>query len=345
MIMNERKLKILEAIVLDYIATAEPISSRTVSKKFNIGLSSATIRNEMSDLEEMQLIKQPHVSAGRIPSDKGYRLYVDNLMSRKVLNGEELNFLYEIIGKNIENLDLLMQETAKAISLITNYTTFASEPVIKKMVVRHLQLVPFDTNHLAMVLVTDSKVIRNFQIKVDFDADISTLSNMSLILNHFLEGKSIDNIDIKTIKTKLKSMDTEGNYLLRIFDEIIVNIMSETEIEVFTSGVRNILRFPEFSDLDKAETIFQTLEQKDILVTLLGKNNDENVSIIIGDENSFEQMKDCSIIRAGYQIGDRLQGAIGLLGPTRMDYSQVVSVLYEIENAIGKVIYSLRSGP
>jgi heat-inducible transcriptional repressor len=344
MILNDRKLKILEAIINDYIATAEPIGSRTIAKKYDIGLSSATIRNEMSDLEEMGFIVQPHASAGRVPSDKGYRLYVDSLMNYRDLTNEESFFLHNIISNNINQIDYLMQETAKAIALMTKYTTIVSEPQTKKTKLKHLQLVPLDSNSIIMVLVTDSKVVKNYLLKTSNAPSYEALNNMSIILNHSLSGCTLDEMDIESIQKALLQTGVDTDVIFPILDEIINTIKTENDIHVYTSGVKNILAYPEFSDLEKAKAVFQALEEKDILITLLGKDNSDHVKVVIGNENNIVQMKDCSIIRANCKLGDQIYGSIGIIGPTRMNYSQVVSILHGIEKNINLVLKALCGG-
>jgi heat-inducible transcriptional repressor len=346
MVLNERKLKILQAIINDYIATAEPISSRSIAKKYNIGLSSATIRNEMSDLEELGLIIQPHISSGRIPSDKGYRLYVDNLMRAKALNENERELLLNIVKANINRINNLMQETAKAVALITKYTAIASEPFINAPTIKHIQLAPFDSDSIIMILITDAKVVKYFHIKMPDAPDFYTLSNMSLYLNGCLAGKNIDEINAVEITETLKSLGPEGEYLAQIIDSIINNIAKEMEVEIYTSGAKNILAYPEFSDIDKAKSIFQTLEEKDVLIELLSadrKNRKSEIRIMIGGENSVEQMKECSVVSAGYQIGDKLFGSVGILGPTRMNYARAVSTLRQVEKTINAFLRSLEA--
>lgn len=345
MVLNERKLKILQAIITDYIATAEPIGSRTIAKKFDIGLSSATIRNEMSDLEEMGLIIQPHTSAGRIPSDKGYRLYVDTLMNLKTLSDASHDFLYETIMSNIENIDNLMKETAKAISYLTKYTAIATEPLARKTIIKHVQLVPVDDTSIVMVLVTNPKNVGNFHLKINTYIDNDMLLSMSVLLNKLLAGKSQLEIDRNYILSCLDVAGQEGQLLKDLLDDILKNILKETEIDIYTRGVRNILSFPEFSDLNRAKSVFQALEERDILITLLDNEEAKNINIVIGQENSIEQMKNCSIIKAGFYIKNNFYTSIGILGPTRMDYAQVISVLSGIENILKNVIRGISNDP
>lgn len=341
MILNERKIKILEALINDYIATGEPIGSRTIAKKYDLGISSATIRNEMSDLEEMGFILQPHASSGRIPSDKGYRLHVDRFNKYRELTQEETVYLKEIILNNINHMEYLMKETAKAISILTNYITIVSEPELKKITINHIHLMPMDKNSIVLVLITANKLIKNHIINVDKVPNINTLNELSAILNKLLKGNNVEDI----LNININDIKKEGTTFSNILDDILKAIFDilthEENVEVYTSGVNNILAFPEFSDIKKAKSIFKTFEEKEILITLLDKNNSDNIQVVIGSENSLEQMKDCSIIRANYKLGNQSLGTIGIIGPTRMDYYQVSSVLNGIVKNINSVLYPI----
>ncbi len=353
MILNERKIKILEAIINDYIATAEPIGSRTIAKKYELGISSATIRNEMSDLEEMGFIIQPHASSGRVPSDKGYRLYVDKLVKYRELTEDETDFLQRIIINNINQIDYLMQETAKAISLLTSYTTIITEPHNKKPKthVKHIQLVPLDDKSVLLVIVCDGNAVKNHTITTAGAIDYETLSNLSLIFNNFLKENALSGDDInldKLVAEQLTRAFDKHSYLLVPIINAIKNTISESdEGKVYTSGVKNMLSFPEFSDLEKARAIFQTLEEKELLITLLdnaSSSDADKMQIVIGTENSFDQLKDCSIIKANYMLGTQVFGSIGIIGPTRMDYSQTVSILTGITKRLSSAINLLTGG-
>jgi len=341
--LNDRKIRILEAIINDYISLAEPIGSRTIAKKYDWGISSATIRNEMSDLEDMGYIVAPHASAGRVPSDKGYRLYVDRLMRKRELSKKDAMFLRQIIIDNINRIDYLMKETAKAIALLTNYTTIVTEPVVTRTRVKHIQLVPYDSDSVIIMLVTDGKSIRNGVLRLPLCPGYETLNALSVILNTYLSGLSPDEIDIGT-ETELRA--AFGGYaqmLPYILDYIGTAMGDGNSAQIYTSGMKNILAFPEFSDLMKARAIFQTLEERDVLVTLLG-NTDDDIHIIIGAENDLSHMRDCSVIKTTYHLGERNAGTIGIIGPTRMDYSQAVSVLNGIVNNINYAIKMIGDG-
>lgn len=336
--LNERKLKILEAIINDYIITAEPIGSRTIAKKYDMGISSATIRNEMSDLEDMGFIIQPHASSGRIPSDKGYRLYVDSLMHSHELTEAETAFLKNIVVSNINQIDYLIKETAKAIAIMTNYTTIISEPRLSKTRVKHLQLVSLDENSVLLVIVTNSKAVRNQVLRMPDAPGSDVLAALSNCINRKLADVEIEKMDNKLIEDLRDELGEYGYMAFRIVESILNVVSYEDNRQIYTSGVKNILAFPEFSDLDKARAIFHTLEEKDMLVTLLDSGGGESIQIVIGSENNIKNMQGCSIIKTSYDIGGQTKGSIGILGPTRMDYPQVVAVLNSIVKNINNVI-------
>ena len=348
--LNDRKIKILEAIITDYIAAAEPIGSRTIAKKYDLGISPATVRNEMSDLEEMGLLVQPHTSSGRIPSDKGYRLYVDKLMHRRVLTENEAEMLRRVIKNNVNRIDSLMEETARTISLLTRCTTVVTKQMPTDQnaeVIKHLQLVPVDVETIALVVVFNDKSVKNRIVRVSETPDYETLLILTAVLNSELSKISAKKLT-KDIIGRIK--DSFGKRGKNVFAPVMENILDllneETEYNVYTSGMKNLLSFPEFSDLDKARDLFQALEERDMLITLLdGKSGGDNIQIVIGAENDVSNMRDCSVIKTHYRINGRDSGSIGIIGPTRMDYPQVVSVLAAIVSNINNIVNDFRSGP
>lgn len=341
MILNERKIKILEAIVNDYIATAEPIGSRTIAKKYNLGISSATIRNEMSDLEELGFIIQPHTSSGRVPSDMGYRLYVDRLLQFRELTKEETDFLKNTVEENINHIDYLMRQTAKTLAALTKYATVVSEPKAQEIKIKHVQVIPFDEVSVITVVVTDSKTIKNNVIKVKNAPEPDILNQISGLVNQVLKNYSIEEIISKEAYSEFLN-SPYGKLIDDVFKSVLETVKEEREMQVYTSGVNNILNFPEFSDIDKAKNVFKALEEKDMLINILdGKSSPEgfgNVKILIGNENSMEQLKDCSIIKTDYKYGENSYGSIGIIGPTRMNYAQVIPILNGIVKNINDVI-------
>lgn len=343
--LNERKIRILEAIITDYIATAEPIGSRTIAKKYNLGISPATIRNEMSDLEDLGYIEQVHTSSGRVPSQRGYRLYVDNLMKQKELTGDEIEFLKNAISLNVSRVEYLMEQTAKALAMLTKYTTVVTEPKDKKSAIKikHIQLVPIDEMSIAAVIVTDNKAIKNHVIRLNKVPDMDELNSISASINLELKGMSLDSFDKISVQHIMERFSSHQELIARVIKAIITTIQEEEEVHLYTSGVRNILGFPEFSNVEKAKNVFQALEEKEMLITLLGKgdeNDEERVQILIGGESNLDELKDCSIVRAKYKYNNSY-GRIGVIGPTRMNYSQTVSVINEIVKTLDSAINSI----
>ena len=335
--LNERKIRILEALINEYISFGEPVSSRSIAKRYDLGVSSATIRNEMSDLEELGLIQQTHASSGRIPTDQGYRMHVDRLVLRD-LTEEEMAYLKSVILSNVNHMEYLMKETAKAISLITNYTTIVSEVGHNRLKVQHIQLMPIDSGTIAVTVITITKLIKNTVINAVNAPDIETLNRLTIFLNRLMKGKTAEQIRL------LKIEEIPHKPLLENIIAAVIGILTmEEKIEIFASGINNILTYPEFDDLQKAKNIFKTLEEKEILVTLLNKNDNDNVQVVIGSENALEEMKDCSIIRATYKQNNNPMGAIGIIGPTRMDYHAVSSVLNSVVKNINSTLYALNN--
>ena len=344
MSLNERKIQILQAIIIDYIEMAEPVGSRTIAKKYILGISSATIRNEMSDLEEMGFILQPHASSGRIPSDLGYRLYVDHLMQKKELGSEEQRYLQSVIARNVGQIDYLLEETAKALSALTNYTTIISEPVSRRTRIKQIRLLPLDSTAVLLVIATEDNFIKNHVIQMGEAPEEERIFDIGLCLNQVLQGYSLQDIDTSVINRLRTELYEYRGMVPHILKAIESTMRSAEKVQVHMSGTKNILAFPEFSDIQKAKSLFQTLEEKDVLVTLLESGQSNDIQILIGSENSVQGMKDCSVITATYKMSDDTRGTIGIVGPTRMDYSQVVSVLHGMVSNMEKVLKNLADG-
>jgi len=343
MSLNDRKIKILQAIINDYIQTAEPVGSRTIAKKYNLGISSATIRNEMSDLEEMGFIVQPHTSSGRIPSDMGYRLYVDSLMQRRELDESEIGFLNNMINKNIGRIEYLMDETAKMLSAMTNYTTIFSEPVMSSTKIKKINLMSLDDKKLMVLIACDGNVVKSEVIEVNYMPDDDRLYEISRIISYHLGGQIMESLDESAVAKLREDLSYYDGIVTAVLSVIAATVNKGQKTQYHLSGTNNILAYPEFSDVEKAKTLFQTLEQKDALTNLLSDKSKSkgDVQIYIGNESGIEEMKDCSIITTTYKFGNNITGTIGILGPTRMDYSQVVSVLNGMVKNIENVLDGL----
>ena len=327
--LNSRKIKILEAIVNDYIASAEPIGSRTIAKKYGLGISSATIRNEMSDLEEMGYIIASHASSGRAPSDKGYRLYVDEFMQKKRLKPEQKKLLINATTNKLNQIDLMLKDIAQAICHITNYTTIvADQPQSHK--IKHIQIVPIDSATLALMLITDLKAIKNHIVFLQNSDEISfnTAAKISAELSRLLAGASINDLTelfIGLIKHRFNEINISHTIVRPLIEAIRALLQAADNIKIHTFGVKNILDFPEFSDAAKARVIVGILEEPEDLKKLLS-NEGGQIKVLIGKENEDAMLKDCSIIKANMRISGHLSCNIAIIGPTRMDYSQVMSV-------------------
>ena len=336
--LNDRKIGILKAIIKDYIDTAEPVGSRTIAKKYELGVSSATIRNEMSDLEEMGFIVQPHASAGRIPTDKGYRYYVDTLLNSDNEFQEHTDYIKSLIGKNISQIEYLMEETAKALSAITNYTTFVSNPVIKKTTLKQVRLLPLDNDAVMLIVATEENHIKNYVIPVSSTLDNEKLNVISESLNVLLEGKTRDDFSDELAKNLSSILRDHQEILKPMLKSIRKTFVSAESVQIMVSGEKNILDFPEFNDIGKAREIFNTLEEKDALRSLIENASNGVTDVYIGGENEIKEMKDCSIIKTSYKVGNDIYGTIGIIGPTRMDYGQVISMLNGMAKNIEKIM-------
>lgn len=328
--LDERKLKILQAVVRNYLESGEPVGSRTISKYTDLNLSSATIRNEMSDLEELNYIIQPHTSAGRIPTDKGYRLYVDNMMSEKV---QEIENIREELDKKADKIEILLQHVAKLLAVNTNYTSMVSKPKYKHKKVKFVQLSEVDDTQLLAVIVIEGNIVKNKIINLKLPMDKDMVLKLNILLNTFLQGLDLTEINMSLIQ-KMKEQAGEYSRLVgKILDVIAEAVGEEENLEIYTSGATNILRYPELSDAQKASELLYTFEEKDELTKLINNTNfgeemqDRGIQVYIGDESPLQVMKDCSVVTATYEIEEGVYGKIGIVGPKRMDYEKVVGTL------------------
>lgn len=255
--LDERKMKILRAIVSNYLETGEPVGSRTISKYTDLNLSSATIRNEMADLEEMGYIIQPHTSAGRIPTDAGYRFYVDRLMEEK----EEVEEVKSSLLERVDRMELLLKQVARVLAYNTNYATMVTAPNYNKTV-KFIQLSQVDINNLLAVIVVDGNIIKNQMIHVDVDLDNEDVLKFNILLNTFLQGASLEDINLEMIQAMKKQAGDYGDILDQIFQGIVEAIHEAKELEIYTSGATNILKYPELGDISKRVNFWKPLRIK-----------------------------------------------------------------------------------
>jgi len=326
--LDDRKMKILKAIIRTYMETGEPVGSRTISKYSDLNLSSATIRNEMSDLEEMGYIVQPHTSAGRIPSDKGYRLYVDTMMLEK---DREVAEMKELMLEKTEKMEKILMQVAKLLANNTNYAAMISSPQMRRNRLKFIQLSQVDSLHILAVIVCEGNIVKNKVIETEDELDNEDILKLNILLNTNLNGLAMEEINLATI-TKLKEQAGIHSKLLNdIMDAVAEAIVGDEDLEIYTSGATNIFKYPELSDSSKAKDILATFEEKQQLVELvnstLEQSSETGIQVYIGEETPIQTMKDCSVVTATYELEEGVQGTIGIIGPKRMDYEKVVANL------------------
>ncbi len=339
--LGARKLKILQAIIDDYIRTAEPVGSRTLAKKYGLGISSATIRNEMSDLEDMGFLEQPHTSAGRVPSDKAYRLYVDKLMKVRSLDQREAEYIRETYESTLDQIEQIIFHTAEILSEVTNYTSLAMAPRLSKVTIRHIQLVQVDGEFALLVIVTSSGILRDTLIRIPEGINNDYLSRVSNILNEQFRGKTIDQIDTEDLANIRDKFLKNRKFFSSLLDILIQRFRESEKREVYLGGMTNIFNFPEYQDIIRAQSFLNLMEEKDLLYDILSNSTDDGVWVSIGSENSYDELHDCSIVTATYSLEDRVLGTIGLIGPTRMEYSKTVSVMDYMGKALSRYLTKL----
>jgi len=344
MLLDDRKLRILQAIIDDYINTAEPVGSRSIAKKHELGLSSATIRNEMADLEEMGFLEQPYTSAGRVPSDKGYRLYVDQLMKINELSENDVQKIKNAMDVRINELSQLIRNASVVMSQLTKYTSIAVTPHNKQSVLKAVQVVPIEQGKVLVIIVTDTNIVRNSLVRISENITPDFIIQVSNILNEKLKGFTLEMLKSDILSNEMEQLTSLPYGLIKpVFDGIEDLIRTIDKPEVYLEGTTNILNFPEFREVEKAKEFLSILDEKKFISDLLINNlyNDNDIVIQIGNENIIEGIKDCSLVTASYSVGNHVIGTIGIIGPTRMEYSKVVSSMNYIRNKINQEILKL----
>ena len=333
--LTDRQHIILKAIIQNYLETGEPVGSRTLSKSTDLNLSSATIRNEMADLEDMGYIFQPHTSAGRIPSDKGYRLYVDMLMADKE---QELSDLKNVVLEKSDKVDKVLKQAARVLANNTNYATMISAPINHKNTLKFIQLSQVDPEQNVAVIVMTGNVIKNKIIEVDEELGNETMLKLNMLLNTSLNGMSIEEINLGLIARLKDQAGIHSKVISDVLDAVADIIHVEDDMEIYTCGATNIFKYPELSDKQSAQEIISAFEEKQQLAELVTEtlSNEENtgIQVYIGDETPVKTMKDCSVVTATYELGEGMRGTIGIIGPKRMDYEHVMKTLQTLKNEL-----------
>ncbi len=338
--LSERKLKILHAIIKNYLETGEPVGSRTISKYSDLRLSSATIRNEMADLEELGYIILPYTSAGRIPSDKGYRLYVDMLMSEKA---QEINEMQEQMLEKADKMDQLLKQAARVLANNTNYATLISSPMSNVNKIKFIQLSIVDEDQILAVIVLSGNVIKNCIINMEEPINNENLLKLNMLLNTTLNGMPIEEINLGLIARMKEQAGSHGDVVGHVLDAVADTIQIGDDMQIYTSGATNIFKYPELSDKQSAQEIISAFEEKQQLTELvtqtLSREDNTGIQVYIGEETPVETMKDCSIVTATYELGEGVKGTIGIVGPKRMDYEHVLASMKRLQSELDEMFH------
>lgn len=327
MILDERKLKILQAIIGDFITNAEPVGSRTLSKKYKLGISPATIRNEMSDLEEMGLLTHPHTSAGRVPSDKAYRLYVNEIMRKREIPDNLKAAISEKLLVKMNELDTALEETARILSEITKLTSFAVTPNKAQDKLKYVNITPFNENSIIFTIVSESGKTSSQIVKIDSTYTEEGLIILAKILTYNFKGKTISQaltMDIlESLKAEAAAMEGLATSIMPGFMRTLEDMLN---VNLYMEGLSNIFDLPEYNDIEKAKMFMNTMSKKEILAKNISTRED-GIIITIGNENPDENFKDYSLITATYHIDGKMVGKLGVIGPTRMRYEEITSII------------------
>ncbi len=335
--LDERKTKILKAIIKTYLETGEPVGSRTISKYTDLHLSSATIRNEMSDLEELGYILQPHTSAGRIPSDKGYRFYVDSLIAEK---DQELSEMQNFVIGHTEKMEQLLRDVAKLLANNTEYATMITAPRYHRNKIKFIQLSRVDAGHILCVIVLEGNIVKNKMLETEDELADEEMLKLNILLNTSLNGLSIEQINLAVIAA-LKDQAGSRSALVGDVLDAVAELHEEEELQIYTSGAKNIFKYPELSNSEKASEFISAFEEKKLLANMITDKLEEpgtGIQVYIGDESPIRTVRDCSVVTASYELGEGVTGMIGIIGPKRMDYERVLNNLKNLKQQLD-IIY------
>ncbi|MBE6021500.1 MAG: heat-inducible transcription repressor HrcA, partial [Clostridiales bacterium] len=325
--LTERKLRILQAIIDDFVFSAEPIGSRTLSKKYELGISPATIRNEMADLEEMGYLTHPHTSAGRVPSDKAYRLYVDSLMQRAPVPEVQQAAIRSRLNENLSELNKTIERAATLLSEITNLTAFALTPKEDTNRLKYINLLPVDERSVVLMIVTETGKVSNTVLRLKTGYDARKLEILSKMLTYNYRGKELSSIlTVDIIKSVEVDIEAMSGLMENIMPEFLRTLEKMLDTELYMEGLTNIFNIPEYNDIDKARMFMGMLNKKERISKVLDERAD-GIMITIGEENTDDEMKDCSLITATYRVNGKFIGKLGVIGPTRMKYDKVTSLI------------------
>jgi len=324
--LSDRQRRILTAIVDDYIRYAEPVGSRSISKRKEVAFSPATIRNEMADLEELGLLEQPHTSAGRVPSNKGYRYYVDHLIQPYEIDERDIQKIKELFAEKVSRWEEVLNEAAAILSQLTNYTSIALGPEIFTTTLKHFDLVPINADSAVAIIVTNMGHVEHRNVSVPDGVDLGDVRRVVNLLNGKLTGLPLHQVSARLNSEVQKELGMYIDRCEKIVAMLESSLSSRIEPRVTLSGTKNMLSQPEFRDVTKLQTVLGILEESKKVMQLFPTQT-EGIQVRIGNENAVEEINQCSLISVSFTLDGESLGTIGILGPTRMDYSKVISLL------------------
>ena len=332
--LDKRKKKILQAVIDEYINTAEPVSSGALVKKYGLDYSSATVRNELAELENFGYLDKPHTSAGRVPSEKGYRFYVDELLNDQDISIEEIKYIQSKLSTKVNEIEELTKITSSTISEITHYTTVAIGPKVNMQIIEEIKFVLLGSRMLMVVVVTDNRLAKETIIKYDKDITASQVETLNNLFNSKLKGKPLNKID----KPMEEYILSEITYSVDVIKPIIeqINKVIDEENKIYLEGANKAFDLPEFKSLEIAKNFVNILDTKDLVLDMLNSGIAKDINVYIGEENDNEQLKDFSVVTFKHSVGDKDLGTIGIIGPKRMDYSKVISVMKYISKKMNE---------
>ncbi len=334
--INERKLLILKAIIDDFISTAQPVGSRTLAKNYPLGISSATIRNEMADLEDLGLLQQPHTSAGRIPSGRGYRMYVDTLMKHSALGRNQQEKIRALLMSNMIELDDVVKQAVKLLAQITGMTAVISLPNFNLSKLENIKMVKINEQKVLLILVSDSGEFKTIPLGIN-SSNQQVLDMITDAMTSRLRGLTIKDITLRTIGTIKSDLSEYGgfiDYLMPILRDTFRDI---DQVEVYVEGVHNVLNLPEFQEVGRAQAFFDTMESREKLCEVLDSGDGGGIAVRIGPEIGLDELADCSMIKAAYKVNNEPAGRIAVIGPMRMDYGASVAVVDYIRETLSEI--------
>ena len=338
--LDERKQRILQAVIQDYISSAEPVGSRTLARKYDLGVSPATIRNEMADLEMLGYLEHIHTSSGRVPSSKGYRLYVDSLLPVQPMTDAEKAMIDKWYKAKVQQLDQVFQETAKIISKLTRNVSLVLAPQISKAAFRCMQFLPLDDHRVIAVLMTDAGFVENRIMEMPAGSSFEDFQRMAKVINGCLAGHTLGAIQNGSLKKIEAEIGDNGLYesAMTLIDKAL---NSQRKERLYLGGTTEMMEQPEFHNVDKVKELLIMLEKDQLMKDILKAHLGDGLTVTIGQENEYSGIKDCSIITATYHLDGELLGSMAVLGPTRMEYGRTMSLLNYMHHNLTEVIKRL----